>query len=153
MRIGQQAYTSPAGDIVAFALALGMVIAAASALNIVDYGSNGVGEVDHSILSIISLWRGWDRDGDGKPELSSMMGIMNGTSQPPGISIDDPYIVVIESDVVEWSPIFSGGRLLDGEYRVVKESSVSRSLMILIEDGSTTHPARMSVAPLSEVIL
>ena len=153
MRIGQEAYTSPAGDLMAFALAVGIVLAAVSAMDLEDTGSDNSLEITSSDLATISNWKGWDKDRDGMLELSSILEIKNNVSDPPNLAIDKSVIVRIESQRITSELLFNRGHLVGRDHFGNVTQGITRSITVLVEDGSNTFAALLMVTPYSGVTL
>jgi len=152
MRIGQEAYTSPAGDLMAFALAVGIVLAAVSAMDLEDTGSDNSMDITCSDLATISNWKGWDKDRDGMLELSSILEIKNNVSDLPNLAIDKSVIVRIESQRITSELLFNRGHLVGRDHFGNVTQGITRSITVLVEDGSNTFAALLMVTPYSGVI-
>lgn len=144
MRVGDDASISPAGDMIAFAVSMGLVMLAltviGSDMNADDPRESGLKASD---LESASTWRGFDRDRNGRIEYESMADIDNVSYELP---IEGYVNVTIRSRTFEYSFHFMDGRLIENETGFVVEETLRHSVMVSVETSNETIPCIMIVS-------
>jgi hypothetical protein len=65
MRAGERGSISPAGDLIAFGVALAIVVGLSGILPLMFPEKNSRDRIEPEAISAFLSWSGWDRDGDG----------------------------------------------------------------------------------------
>ena len=147
MRVGDDASISPAGDMMAFAIAVGLVLAGLSVIRseLDRKDSNIYGPKASEIEAAVS-WRGYDRDRNGLIEYESIMGITNGSIESPVLPVDGYVNITIESPTFSHSIHFVNGYPIDGDCEILTGDVIRHSLLVSVETENRLVPCVMIVS-------
>ncbi|MGA1822594.1 MAG: hypothetical protein ACMUIG_08700 [Thermoplasmatota archaeon] len=146
MRVGDDASISPAGDMMAFAVAVGLVFAALSVIGSeLEREDRNYPSPNASDLEAVISWRGYDQDRNGLIEYESITGILNGSAESPILPVDGYVNITIESPTFSHSIHFMDGFPIDSEYGILTDDVIRHSLMVSVETGDGLVPCVMIV--------
>lgn len=142
MRIGDVGSVSPAGDLLAFGLAVLIVVGLGSGL----YDARDPRPEDAVIsgreLDSIRSWVGFDPDGDGDVDALSVISLVErGVSGEP-LPCRGDLIVGVEWGTVEHHLLFRDG-IMEAVEGDAAGSGVRHSLTVVVDLGSGTTPGRI----------
>jgi hypothetical protein len=139
MRAGERGSISPTGDLIAFSIAIAIVLSLTWALRSMAPEEAGSDRLTPGTISFFLSWPVWDMDGDGVLEESSI----EGTGANLTVPLDGSYLVNIEFSGKGYDFLFEHGRTMDmREVRI----GITHSTAVLVASNGRTVPGSMSIS-------
>ena len=145
MRAGGRGSISPAGDLIAFGIALAIVVGLSGILPLMFPEPESDGGIDPEAISAFLSWSGWDRDGDGILEESSLDDQSNNERMIP---LDGGYWVTLSFGDRDLIFLFEDGRISTDA--LAPDVSLTHSVSILVRIGNDLVPGTMTISEVRE---
>jgi hypothetical protein len=145
MKAGERGSISPAGDLIAFGVALAIVVGLSGILPLMFPDPSNDDGIEPEAISAFLSWSGWDRDGDGILEESSLEGL---SDSPLTIPLDGSYRVTLSFGDRDLIFLFEDGRISTSS--PAPDVSLTHSVSILVRVGDGIVPGTMTISEVRE---
>jgi hypothetical protein len=140
MRAGERGSISPAGDLIAFGIALAIVVGLSGILPLMFSENESDDGVDPGAISAFLAWSGWDRDGDGILELQNIEELPSYAT----IALDGSYWVSVSVGERTFGFFFRDGKVSSDA--PAPDLGITHSASILIRSGDRTILGLMAIS-------